>query len=294
MRYRVLGKTGIAVSVVGIGTWQLSGLWDKKFSQSEVDAIFAAGRERGVNLVDTAECYGHHDSERFIGAAIAGERDKWVVATKFGHNQGNDLGDENYRPEQVQIQLEESLRALQTDYIDVYQMHSAADNFFNNDELWTMLDKQVQAGKVRYLGNSVFMADMKSQLQKSSEYGISVIQVAYNVVNRKAEETVFPQAREQGLGVICRTPLASGFLSGKYEPGQVFPSNDVRSMRPQDGVDKEIARARKAIERRPEGMDAATWAAAWCLEQSCVTAVIPGIKSVAQMEAAAHAGEVFL
>src|SRR3954463_6199043 len=85
MKYRTLGRTKLRVSVIGIGTWQLGGEWGKDFSQPEVDAIFDRARDLGVNLIDTAECYGDHTSERLIGAAIARDRDKWIVATKFGH-----------------------------------------------------------------------------------------------------------------------------------------------------------------------------------------------------------------
>jgi len=295
MHYRRLGETELSVSVIGIGTWQFAGVWAKHFEQSEVDAILSRARELGINFIDTAECYGYdHLSEKFIGNSIAGQRGQWIIATKFGHNHGNDLGNGNYQPAQVLIQLEESLRAIQTDYIDIYQLHSAEDAFFDNDELWTMLDKQVQAGKVRFLGNSIGLPHLKYQVEKSKDYGISVIQTTYNAVKTKAEETVLPVAEEQDLGVIARVPLASGFLTGKYQPGHVFPSDDVRSMRPQQGIDREINAALKVLQEKPGDMEAAAWANAWCLKQSRVATVIPGIKSLAQLETNALAGSLTL
>ncbi|GAG77472.1 unnamed protein product, partial [marine sediment metagenome] len=183
MQYRRLGKTELSVSAIGVGTWQFSGVWGKHFEQQEVDEMLSRAGALGINFIDTAECYGpDHLSERFIGNSIAGQRDRWVVATKFGHNNGNNLGDGNYRPEQVLIQLEGSLRALQTDYIDIYQLHSAEDALFDNDELWTMLNKQVQSGKIRFLGNSIPRPNMQFQLHKSKEFGISVIQTVYNAI----------------------------------------------------------------------------------------------------------------
>jgi myo-inositol catabolism protein IolS len=295
MHYRRLGKTGLSVSSVGIGSWQFAGVWGKQFEQREVNAIMTRARELGINFVDTAECYGpDHLSEKLIGESIARQRDHWIVATKFGHNHANELGRGNFRPEQVLIQLEESLRALQTNYIDVYQMHSAGDRLFDNDELWTMLDKQVQAGKVRFLGNSVGLAHLQYQVEKSRDFGISVIQTIYNAVQREAEETLFTLAEEQDLGVIARTPLASGFLSGKYQPGHVFPGSDVRAMRPQEGLDREINAALEALREKPADMAPATWANAWCLKQSRVATVIPGIKSLAQLETNALAGSLAL
>lgn len=295
MQYRRLGSTELSVSVVGVGTWQFAGVWGKQFEQREVDDIMAAARASGINFLDTAECYGAgHLSERLIGNALAGRRHEWIIATKFGHNPGNDLKDENYSPAQVLLQLEESLRALRTDYIDVYQLHSAADEWFDNDALWTMLGKQVQAGKVRHLGNSVPLANAQYQVPRSREFGISVIQIPYNALLTRAEEVVLPEAQRQDLGVIARTPLASGFLSGKYQPGQVFESNDVRSWRPQKGLDREINAAHRALQQRPAGMDAVAWANAWCLKQPGVSTVIPGIKSVAQVQSNALAGDITL
>jgi myo-inositol catabolism protein IolS len=292
MQYRRLGATELSVSVIGVGTWQWAGVWGKQFEQQEVDAILSRAGELGINFIDTAECYGHHLSEQFIGRSLGINRDKWIIATKFGHNHGNDLADENYLPEQVLLQLEGSLRALQTDYIDIYQLHSATHELFDNDELWTMLDKQVQAGKVRFLGNSIGMPNMKYQVRRSRDYGISVLQTIYNVTNAVAEEAVFPIAEKQDLGVIARVPLASGFLSGKYQPGHVFSGNDVRSMRPQKGLDREINAALNALEDKPSGMEPVAWANDWCLRQPQVATVIPGIKSVEQLEANAVAGSL--
>ena len=294
MQYRRLGSTELSISTVGVGTWQFAGVWDKHFAQDEVDAILGRASELGINFIDTAECYGHkHLSETLIGNSLKGQRDKWIIATKFGHNPNNDLDEENYSAEQVLIQLEESLRALQTDYIDVYQLHSAKRKLFENDELWTMLDKQVQAGKVRFLGNSVPLPGIEFQVGKSSEYGIRVLQMVYNAVNRKAE-AVFASAAEQDLGIIARTPLASGFLSGKYQPGHAFPASDVRCMRPQEGLDREIEAALNLLQERPADMAATTWAGAWCLQSDAITAVIPGMKSIAQLEENAVAGDVTL
>jgi aryl-alcohol dehydrogenase-like predicted oxidoreductase len=135
MKYRRLGKTGLVVSVVGVGTWQLSGEWGRRFTQPEVDRLLGRAHEVGVNLIDTAECYGDHLAEVLIGGAIHRHRNDWVVATKFGHrfhpealhNSGGSptqLRSEHWSPAEVVTQLEASLRALRTDHVDLYQMHS--------------------------------------------------------------------------------------------------------------------------------------------------------------------------
>jgi len=290
MQYRRLGKTGLEVSVIGIGSWQFGGSWGKTFEQEEVTCILSRASELGINFIDTAECYGHHVSERLIGEAIKQCREKWFLATKFGHNHQNGLGAANYEPEQVLIQLEESLKALQTDYIDLYQLHSGTKEQLENDALWTMLDKQVQAGKIRFLGNSIGNPNMLLQVQQSQHYGISVIQTIYNAVKRKAEEMVFPIAEQQDLGIIARVPLASGFLTGKYYPGHHFCNNDVRSQRPAEGRDNEIQLALDALKEKPADIPSAIWANQWCLQARQVSTVIPGIKSLEQLEMNARAG----
>jgi aryl-alcohol dehydrogenase-like predicted oxidoreductase len=294
MQFRRLGKTELLVSAIGVGTWQFAGVWGKQFKQQDVDGILSRAAELGINFLDTAECYGpDHLSERFIGNAVSGQRDRWIIATKFGHDNSNDLGDENYRPKQVRIQLEDSLRALQTDYIDVYQLHSAQDEFFDNDELWTMLDKQVQAGKVRFLGNSIGRPNMPHQLHKSKEYGISVIQTVYNVLKPRAAKVVFPVAKELDLGVIARAPLAMGLLSGKYRPGHVF--EDVRALfLPPKNLDQNLESAHEALKSKPSNIDPATWAISWCLKDPTIGTVIPGIKSIPQLEVNALAGDITL
>src|SRR5438105_4599105 len=156
MQYRRLGKTSLRVSVIGIGGWQLGGEWGKNFQQREVDAIFDKARELGVNLIDTAECYGDHTSEALIGQAIRRDRDKWIVATKFGHKYHGYMNRTDERsPADAVRQLDESLWALQTDHVDIFQYHSIRDAEFDSPELQQTLKRLKRQGKVRHIGNSV-------------------------------------------------------------------------------------------------------------------------------------------
>ncbi len=157
MKFRRLGKTNLRVSVIGLGTYQFGGSWGKEFSHKDVIEILATARDHGINFLDTAECYGtHHLAETLVGQALTSSRDAWIIATKFGHHRHEKTKNtQAWDAAAVQQQLEESLRALKTDYIDLYQFHSGSNEAFDNDELWTMLDKQIEAGKIRYLGLSV-------------------------------------------------------------------------------------------------------------------------------------------
>lgn len=293
MKYRRLGKTELNVSVVGVGTWQFGGDWGKDFTQSEVDAILSTAKDLGINLIDTAECYGpHHLSESLIGDFLTRDRrEDWMIASKFGHH-WHDHWTHAWNVDQVRTQLEESLRALKTDYIDLYQFHSGSDEVFTNDDLWTMLDKQVQAGKIRNLGISIGANDNIYQTSHATNVGAKAIQVVYNRIDQVPEEQVFPSCIEQDLGVLARVPLASGFLSGKYKPGAVFNDN-VRKGRDQNDVDEKLRLVAEIQKHEvPEGVNMAEWALAWCLQHPAVTTVIPGCKSVEQVKANARAAEL--
>lgn len=296
MKYRRLGNTELNISVVGVGTWQFGGEWGKDFSQQEVNGIFDAARETEINFIDTAECYGDHLSERLVGEAIKRDRKNWIVATKFGHRfTGFIERDQLFTPDAVKQQLEDSLKALQIEVIDLYQFHSGSNKEFDNDNLWTMLDKQKQAGKIRFLGISISSREETNvyQTERAAKVGASVIQVVYNRLQRTPEDTVFPLCQQQDLGVLARVPLASGFLSGKYTVGAQFPPNDVRSKQSPEKIQNtllEVERIQK--EEVPEGIPMASWALAWCLKHPVVTCVIPGCKNPEQVRQNAAATDL--
>jgi aryl-alcohol dehydrogenase-like predicted oxidoreductase len=291
MHYRTLGRTGLRVSVVGVGTWQFGGEWGKDFTQPEVDAILGAAHDCGINFLDTAECYGDHLSERFIGAAIAGQREQWIVATKFGHHfHANFERTMHFDPAAVVRQLDASLQALRTDYVDLLQCHSAKDSEFDTDGLWAALQREQQKGKVRHLGLSISPPTNLYQTERALKVGAGAIQVVYNRLQRDAEEQVLPACRRDQLGVLARVPLASGFLSGKYQPGATFAASDVREAWMKKDRDAKLAEVQRiAATEVPAGVPMAQWALAWCLKNPAVTAVIPGCKSPEQVRANAAA-----
>lgn len=295
MQYRILGRTGLKVSVVGVGTWQLGGEWGKRFEPAEVAAMLAAARECGVNLIDTAECYGDHLAESLIGQALAGgRREDWIVATKFGHH-FHDLfkRDEVFTPREVLAQLDASLRALRTDHVDLYQFHSGKDHHFRTEGLWEALLAEKQKGKIRHIGISVSPNTNLYQTGRAAQVGAETLQVVYNRLDRAPEPEVLPSCRQQRLGVFARVPLASGFLSGKYKPGAQFPADDVREAWQKKDREARLAEVERiAATEVPAGVPMAHWALAWCLRNPAVTAVIPGCKSVAQVRDNAAAADL--
>jgi aryl-alcohol dehydrogenase-like predicted oxidoreductase len=296
MKYRRLGKTNLRVSVIGIGTWQLGGEWGKDFSQPEVDRLFDAGRQVGINLIDTAECYGDHTSEAFVGNAIARDRANWIVATKFGHKFHSHMNrtDERSAP-QVLRQVEDSLKALQTEFIDLLQYHSIRYEEFANDELTAALEKLVKSGKIRHLGNSISGQTRKNldQVQDSTKRHVEAIQVIYNRLDRAPEEQIFGLCQKQNLGVLARVPLASGFLSGKYKPGSSFGPSDVRAGQDPANLEKKLKEVQEIARTEvPPGVNMAEWALAWCLQHPAVTTVIPGCKDENQVRTNARAADL--
>jgi len=289
MKYRKLGYTDLNTSVIGLGTFQFGGEWGKQFVQKEIDLIAAAAADRGINFIDTAECYGDHQVESLIGKAISNNREHWIVATKFGHKYNGFMDrSSDWSPEGVTKQLEESLKALKTDHIDLYQFHSGGNEYFDQDELWKVLNKHVNSGKIRFLGismqHSAVMNDDLYQVKSAKKVNASIVQVVYNRLSRDAERLLLPYCEKNRLGVIARIPLARGFLSGKYSNKSYFASNDLRSK--QDKEDrlrmiKEVEEIKK--NELPKNINMVQYALKWILKHSAINSCVVGCKDVKQL-----------
>ncbi len=228
MRYRRLGDSGLVVSVVGLGCNQFGRRVDADGARAVVDAAL----EHGINLFDTSDTYGSPQgaSEELLGAALKGRRDDVVIATKFGMDMaganGPDHGARGARRYIVRA-VEASLRRLDTDYLDLYQMH-APDPATPIAETLSTLDDLVRAGKVRYLGNSNFagwqIADADWTARTGHLTRFISAQNLYNLIARDAEREVIPACQRFGLGLLPYFPLASGLLTGKYQRGAAAPA----------------------------------------------------------------------
>ena len=228
MRYGTLGDSGLLVSVVGLGCNNFGGRLDVEQTRAVVDAAI----DEGITLFDTAETYGGAGaSELALGEVLQGRRDQVVLATKFGH-QGADMG---YGPaagakggrSYIKIAVEKSLARLNTDYIDLYQLHTP-DPVTPIDETLAALDELVTEGKVRYLGHSNFsgwqIADAAHVAQSAGRTPFISAQNHWSLLARDAEREVVPAARHFGLGLLPYFPLANGLLTGKVRRGQAVPA----------------------------------------------------------------------
>ncbi|WP_430781015.1 aldo/keto reductase [Actinoplanes sp. G11-F43] len=246
MTYRRLGDSGLVVSVVGIGCNNFGRKLDADGTREVVDAAI----EHGINLFDTADIYGtpHGSSESLLGAALKGRRDEVVLATKFGMDMegmnGRDFGARGSRRYIVRA-VEASLRRLETDHIDLYQMH-APDPATPIEETLAALDDLVRSGKVRYLGNSNFsgwqIADADWTARTGGTSRFVSAQNRYSLLNRDVEAEVVPACEQFGLGLLPFFPIESGLLSGKYRRGEQPPAG-----------------SRMSNERYRSWLDAADW-----------------------------------
>jgi len=240
----------------------------------------------------------NHLAETLVGNAIASSLSHWIIATKFGHEKISPTQNRQaWTAAEVRQQLEASLRALGTDYIDLYQFHSGSSEAFDNDELWTMLDKQRQAGKIRHLGISVSRKSKEwreYQTRKASSVGASVIQVKYNRLERDAEQEVLPECLAQNLGVMARVPLASGLLSGRYQTLTTFDDSEARAGKyDQQTIARMQQEIRDIMEQElPAGVSLPQYALVWCLKNPAVSCVIPGCKTPEQARINASVGDL--
>jgi aryl-alcohol dehydrogenase-like predicted oxidoreductase len=297
MSYRHLGTSGLVVSVVGIGCNNFGRKLDADATKLVVDAAFDAG----ITLFDTADIYGepHGASEETLGAALKGRRDEIVLATKFGMDMegrnGNDFGARGSRRYIVQA-VEASLRRLETDYIDLYQMH-APDESTPIDETLAALDDLVRSGKVRYLGNSNFtgwqIADADWTARAAGNTPFISAQNQYSLLHREAEAEVVPACEHFGLGLLPFFPLDSGLLSGKYERGQKAPAGSRLSLdryqRWLDGADWDTIEALTAFGTE-RGHSLLEVAIAGLAARPAVASVIAGATTAEQVRQNAAAG----
>jgi aryl-alcohol dehydrogenase-like predicted oxidoreductase len=226
MKYRTLGRTGVQVSTLALGAMNFGSIG--RTTQEEATAIVDAALDAGVNLIDTADMYGRGESEEMVGRAIAGRRDNIVLATKATMPMSEDRNHQGGSRRWLFTELDNSLRRLGVDHVDLYQMHRWDPTTSDEETLSALTDLQ-RAGKIRYFGSSTFPAYRIVQAQWAArEHRLSryvTEQPGYSILQRGIETHVLPVAEEYGLGVLAWSPLASGWLSGAIREGQAITTS---------------------------------------------------------------------
>jgi aryl-alcohol dehydrogenase-like predicted oxidoreductase len=295
MQYRQLGKSGVRVSTIGLGTNRFG---FERMPQDEVNRAIAAAADLGINFLDSADIYTNGRSEETIGTALLGKRNQFVVATKYFNKTGNGPNDWGASRYHLYDAVEASLRRLQTDHIDLYYVHNF-DPLTPVEEMLRGLDDLVRAGKLRYIGASQFLAWQIAHANLMAEFhGWSPFvasQVHYHLLERAQELEMLPFCRSQGVGLIPFFPLAGGFLTGKYRRGEPTPAGSRGES--SQYVQKYMTPANfTLLERLTEwaaqrGRTPGEAAQAWLLAHPEVSSVISGATRAEQMHENAKAAD---
>jgi aryl-alcohol dehydrogenase-like predicted oxidoreductase len=280
MEHRQLGRDGPEVSVLGLGAWPLGGGMGGVEEQTAIDTIRAA-IDNGITLVDTAQ--GYRSSEATLGQALKdGYRERCFLATKVS-------GD--YSAKGIGTAIDNSLRALEVDHVDLYQIHSHDPRYPISESMAVMAELQ-REGKTRYIGVSNYDAGQMKEALETAPFSSN--QPRYNLFDREIEAEDIPFCEQHGIGILAHSPLAKGLLTGKYTPGYVFPDDDERSQMERFQGDTfagylEKAKALASL-AQDKSLSLTQLALAWVLRLPAVTCVLVGAKSPEQVEE--HLGAV--
>jgi aryl-alcohol dehydrogenase-like predicted oxidoreductase len=302
VEYVLLGNTGVRVSPLCLGA-MMFGSWGNPDHDDSIRIIHAA-LDAGINFVDTANVYSRGESEEIVGKALKGRRDDVVLATKFHSPMGsgpNDRGNSRYH---IFKAIEDSLSRLRTDHIDLYQVHRP-DPLMDIGETLSALTDLVDQGKVRYLGSTTFPAGDMIEAQWAAERRrlkrFVCEQPPYSIMVRQIERSVLPLARKYRMGVIVWSPLAGGWLSGKFRKGEPVPATG-RAQRVPARFDPSIPANQRKYEvveqllplALKEGISLVEMAVAWTLEHPAVTSSIIGPRTMDQLQGQLRAAELKL
>ncbi|HZY43615.1 MAG TPA: aldo/keto reductase [Anaerolineae bacterium] len=292
MQYRVLGRTGWKVSALSFGAWAIGGTWGPVKDAESLAALHRA-IELGVNFFDTADVYGDGHSERLLAQLRREHKETIYIATKAGRRLDQQTA-AGYNRANLTVFVERSLKNLDTEALDLLQLHCPPTQVYYMPEVFGILDDLIAAGKVRYYGVSV---EKVEEALKAIEFpNVQSVQLIFNMFRLRPIELLFDQVLKRKVGILARVPLASGLLTGKLKPGNTFTSDDHRAYNRAgesfdrgetfSGVDYDIGL--QAVEELkaicPTGMSMTQFALRWVLMFEAVTCAIPGAKRPSQAE----------
>ena len=300
MKYQTLGRTGFEISEISLGTWQVGGRWGENFSHQNADKILNTAVDQGINFIDTADVYGDGESEKAVGRLVRSRSERIYVATKCGRRL-NPHVNASYTPEAMRGFVEDSLKNMGLETIDLIQLHCPPTEVYYRPEIFGEFDKLIREGKIQKLGVSV---EKVEEALKAIEYdNVHTVQIIFNIFRQRPAELFFQQAVRKNIGIIVRVPLASGLLSGKFSTGTVFSEGDHRNFN-RDGkaFDKGETFSGVNYDLGLEAVDAikaifpekplALIALKWILAFEAVSCVIPGASNMEQLLSNVEASEM--
>lgn len=285
MKYRQLGHTGFKVSEVGFGAWAIGGnqYGNSYGSTKDEDSIATIQQaiELGCNFYDTADVYGHGHSETLLGNALKKYRDDVYLATKVGGDFYHDPPRMNFTSDYVKQAVEKSCERLQTDHIDLYQLHNPPMNLVRDGKIFDVFEKLKDAGKIIHYGISIH--DPREGILAMKSGQPATIQVVFNILRQEAKNELFPLAYKNNTGIIAREPLANGFLTGKLNPDSKFEPGDIRYNFPRAYIHNLSNAAEQLQFLKSQERTLAQSAIRFALDHREVSTVIPGAKTVQQV-----------
>ena len=301
MKYRQLGNTDLSVSEVGFGVWTVGTNWWGKIEEPQGINLLRQAFDLGVNFFDTGDTYGEGYGEEILAKALKQQRHDIVIGTKFGYDfythvvrEGHQERPQKWTPGFVRYACEQSLRRLDTDYIDLYQLHNPKMDAIEDDELFDTLDELVKEGKILHYGFAIGPdIGWEEEGTAAIEYrDAQVMQIIYSILERDPARAWFPLARERKTGLITRVPHASGMLDGTYTKDTVFEASDHRSHRRQEWLNTSLAKIAH-LDFLMENMDATIGQIAikFALSEDMVASVLPNITNIPQLTEFAAASE---
>ena len=290
MNQRIFGKTGRSISEIGLGTWQLGTRWGDPFNREEAMRILEAADNAGITFIDTADVYNGGKSEETIGEYVSAHPDRFYITTKCGRRL-NPHTAEMYTPEAIAGFIEGSLSRMNLERLDMVLLHCPPTPVYARDDIFSELEWQKAAGKIADYGVSIEKVNEGIQ---AMEYGISAMEVIFNMFRLKPLDELFPMAAAKNIGIIARVPLASGLLTGKFSRDTVFGPKDHRTFNRDgasfdkgetfSGVPYELGlEAADALKNAFGTADLAPIAIRWILMHPEVSVVIPGASRAAQV-----------
>lgn len=225
MKKRRLGKTNMQVTEIGLGTWQVGGVWGQPFDHANAETLLHTAIDNGVNFIDTADVYGNQQSEKAVGKVVRSYNSEIFVATKCGRR-FNPHNDNAYTVSGLRAFVETSLQNMGLECIDLIQLHSIPNDTYYRPEIFGLFERLKEEGKIKHLGVSV---EKVEQALKAIEYdNVTTVQIIFNMFRHRPSELFFSEAKRRDIGIIARVPLASGLLSGKYDHNTTFKAGDHR------------------------------------------------------------------
>jgi aryl-alcohol dehydrogenase-like predicted oxidoreductase len=296
MKYRTLGRTGLQCSEIGLGTWAFASQIYGEVSEAEALNAISAALDAGINFFDTAPLYGTAQrdgvAEEILGKGLESNRERVIVSSKFGRN-SSEGNAPNFHAQRARRSVEESLRRLSTNHLDVLFFHSPFSANEIHDDVWGELDKLRDEGKIRFVGHSISMFQNTQQMARdwAAERKIDVIQVVYSLLNREAAPLIRDLGAEK-IGIVARESLANGFLSGTITKDTVFPPHHLNARYSRE----EIAERVEQVERlkflvRGDIKNMPQAAMRWVLDNPAVSLVLCGAKNAKEILECAAASD---